>query len=84
MSKKEKLIKQFLSEPKDFTFEELVTLLGYFRYFPENNGKTSGSRYTFAKLNHTAITIHRPHPSNTLKSYQILQVKEILKNEGLI
>ena len=37
MSVKEKLIKRFLSKPRDFTFEELVTLLGYYDYYLDNN-----------------------------------------------
>ena len=32
MSRKDKLLKRFLSVPKDFTYAELVTLLGHFGY----------------------------------------------------
>ena len=32
MGKKEKLIERLKSKPKDFTFEELETLLGYLYY----------------------------------------------------
>ena len=48
MGKKEKLIAKLLSEPKDFTFEEAETLLGYLSYVRNNKGKTSGSRVMFS------------------------------------
>ena len=32
MGQKEKLIKKLKSKPKDFTFDEAETLLGYFTY----------------------------------------------------
>ena len=84
MSKKEKLIKRFLSEPKEFTFEELTTLLSFFGYSPNNKGKTSGSRCEYISAGYRTITLHRPHPSNVLKTYQIQQIKELLKSEGLL
>lgn len=49
MSRKEKLIQRFKLEPKDFSFEELITLLGYCGYILESSGKTSGSVVTFTK-----------------------------------
>ena len=84
MSKKEKLIKRFLSIPKDFTFEELVTLLSYFGYRVDTKGKSSGSRLEFVSNEHRPIGLHRPHPSNVLKAYQLRQVLEILESEDLI
>ena len=32
MSKKDKLIDKLLKKPKDFTFDEMVSLLSYFGY----------------------------------------------------
>ena len=84
MSKKEKLIKRFLSIPKDFTFEELVTLLSYFGYRVDTKGKSSGSRLEFVSNEHRPIGLHRPHPSNVIKAYQLRQVLEILESEDLI
>ncbi|WP_267876397.1 hypothetical protein [Moorena producens] len=31
-----------------------------------------------------AIALHKPHPHNTLKMYQIEQTIEILRHEGLL
>ncbi|MBR5730640.1 MAG: type II toxin-antitoxin system HicA family toxin [Firmicutes bacterium] len=84
MSKKEKLIKRFLSIPKDFTFDELVTLLAFFDYQIDTKGRSSGSRFEFINPDHRSIDIHKPHPSNVLKAYQLRQVLDILESEGLI
>ena len=47
MGQKEKLIRKLKSKPRDFTFEEAETLLGYLAYKKTNKGKTSGSRVMF-------------------------------------
>ena len=39
MSKKEKLIARLKEMPKDFTFDEVVQLMGYFGYNINNSGK---------------------------------------------
>ena len=44
MSKKEKLIARLKEKPKDFTFEEVIQLMGYFDYRLVGGGKTGGSR----------------------------------------
>ena len=38
MGQKEKLIKRLKSKPKDFTFEEAETLLGYLSYQRSDKG----------------------------------------------
>lgn len=45
MGSKEKLIERFKKLPKDFTFEETLSLLGYFGYAKHNKGATSGSAF---------------------------------------
>lgn len=40
MGQKEKLIQRLKSRPKDFTFQEAETLLGYLDYKRSNKGKT--------------------------------------------
>ena len=85
MSKEEKLLKRFLTRPKDFTYEELGRMLKGFGYLESQQGKTSGSRVAFynAGLNHL-IRLHKPHPGNELKMYQIDLVREELEGKGLI
>ena len=84
MGKKEKLIKRLLSLPKDFTFNEAETLLNYLSYSRSNKGKTSGSRVIFLSDTHSPILLHKLHPNNELKNYQVKQLVQILKDEGLI
>lgn len=84
MSKKEKLIKRLKSKPKDFTFDEAETLLGYLSYECSNKGKTSGSRVSFNSKEHGTILLHKPHPGNELKGYQVQQLIETLEQEELI
>jgi hypothetical protein len=80
MTRSEKLLTRFLSRPKDFTYNELVRLLGSFGY-KEQQGP--GSRIAFSNegLKHN-IKLHKPHPGNVLKRYQIdLIIKELKSNE---
>ncbi len=84
MSQKEKLIKRLKSKPKDFTFDEISLLLGYFSYECCHKGKTSGSRIMFVSKKYPSIALHKPHSRKELLEYQIKQVIEILEQEGLI
>ena len=84
MSQKEKLIRHLKSKPKDFTFNEISVLLGYFSYEYFNKGKTSGSRIIFVSKEHPSITLHKPHSRKELLTYQIKQIIEMLEQEGLI
>lgn len=84
MGQKEKLIERLKSKPKDFTFDEAESLLGYFGYSVSNKGKTSGSRVTFVGDNLPPILMHKPHPRKELLDYQIKQLIEILTQEDLI
>lgn len=84
MSRKEKLKERFLSVPKDFTWDELITLLAGLGFEEVKTGKTGGSRRRFVNSAEVMINLHKPHPHNTLKRYQIEQVIEILRQEGLL
>jgi len=83
MSKKEKLIQKLKSKPTDFTFYEMETLLLSFGFEKSSKGKTSGSRVRYIKGN-IKITLHKPHPRNVLHAYQVLDIVNKLKKEGLI
>ena len=84
MSKKEKLTQRFLSRPVDFTFDELISLLRSMGYSMETTGKTSGSRMVFSDENGDYIRLHKPHPRNVLKTYQINDIILNLKEKGLL
>ncbi len=83
MSKKEKLLQRLKSRPKDFTFEEMRTLLEMLGYAMDNKGKTSGSRVKFTK-NNDIVILHKPHLGNIIPEYQIRQIIEKLGKVGLI
>lgn len=80
MSRIEKLILRFLLSPKDFSFTELKVLLKYFGY-EEVQG--AGSRVCFQSENHK-IKLHKPHPGNILKQYQISLITEELKKRNML
>lgn len=85
LGQKEKLIAKLKSNPKDFTFDDAESLLGYFTYKRRNKGKTSGSRVIFTSKEYkTKILLHKPHPRKELLDYQIKQLIEQLEQEGLI
>lgn len=85
MSRFEKLLKRFLSKPKDFTYHELERLLAGFGYENISTGKTAGSRVAFMnpETGHI-IKLHKPHPRPELKRYQLDDIEKILKNKGVI
>lgn len=64
--------------PSDFHYNEVVRLLGYFDFEEEKKGKTSGSRVKFMNSEGVPIMLHKPHPSGTMKQYQLKQIKEVL------
>jgi hypothetical protein len=80
MSKAEKLIIRLLSTPKDFTYPELKTLLASLGY---DEVQGAGSRVCFQSKTHK-IKLHKPHPTNILKQYQIALIIDELKKENLI
>ena len=84
MSKKEKLFKKLLSRPSDFTFKEAESLLGHFGYYIAKTGKTSGSRVSFTDGKGDYIRLHKPHPRNTLKLYQLDDIVTALSERGLL
>lgn len=85
MGQKEKLIAKLRSNPRDFTFEEASTLLGYYSYEPCNKGKTSGSRIMFInQKTKSKILLHKPHPRKELLHYQVKQLIQQIEQEGLL
>jgi hypothetical protein len=84
MSKREKLMQRFLSKPADFSWGELKSLLEGFGYSLGSGGRTGGSRVKFLHQQHPPVILHKPHPIPVLKRYQIEQIAEFLKKEGLL
>lgn len=83
MSKKDKLVNRLLKKPKDFTFDELESLLSYFGYELKQGGTGSGAKFIKDESNE-AINFHKPHPNRILKQYVLNQVIEKLRKDGLL
>jgi hypothetical protein len=83
MSKKDKLIARLRSKPKDFEFDEAKALLELCGYTVYNAGKTSGSRICFIK-GQKVFRMHKPHPRKELLAYQVRELIDELKQEGLL
>ena len=84
MSKLEKLIQSFLSKPVNFSWGELKSLLEGFGCSSGNGSRTAGSRVKFLHPQHPPVILHKPHTTAVLKRYQVEQVAEFLKKEGLL
>lgn len=85
MTKKDKLLKRLLEVPKDFTFEELISIFTKYGFKIGTKGKTSGSRVEFYnKEMDVKYYAHKPHPKNIVKPYVIKQVIEFLEKLDLL
>ena len=85
MGSKEKLVERFKKKPKDFTYEETISLLAHFGYGVHNKGATSGSRVRFKnETTGVYIDIHRPHPGSIMKEWMIKVIYLHLKEHGHI
>ena len=83
MSRKDKLLEKLLQKPKDFTFDEMVSLLSYLGYELKQGGTGSGVKFIKDGSNEVII-FHRPHPNGTLKRYILDQVIEKLRKDGVL
>ena len=78
MSKKDKLIAKLCSYPTDFTWDELVSVMNGLGYHEHTGGKTGGSRRRFIDGAGHIVNLHKPHPGNILKRYQLKIIIESL------
>jgi len=85
ISRRDKLLRHFLIKPADFKFDEMSRLLKDFGYEEMKSGKTTGSRVAFInKTSGHIIRLHKPHPGNVLKRYQMDLAEETLRAKGII
>ena len=84
MTRQEKLLQRFKTLPADFSWSELQRLLAGFGYKLSVSGRSGGSRVRFVHPDRPPIIMHKPHPTPLLKRYQLEQILEFLKKEGLI
>jgi hypothetical protein len=76
VSKTDKLKARLKSKPKDFTYQELVTLFKAYG-FEEKTGRGSARKLINPKTG-KIFSLHQPHPGNILKGYVIKEAIEIL------
>jgi len=84
MSRKEKLLARLQKRPRDFTWDELTSLLKSLGYRQLRPGKTGGSRRRFVHPTGPTITLHKPHPGRIVKMYVIDDILELLRKEDII
>lgn len=76
---------RLMSRSRNFTYAELRTLLATLGYIETTKGKTSGSRVAFVNsVSRHIIRLHKPHPGNQLKFYQMDLIVKELKDRGVI
>ena len=72
MSRRDKLTERLCKRPKDFTWDELEKLLAAYGFLQLKGGKTGGSRRKFYnESSQEVLDLHKPHPGNILKPYQL-------------
>ena len=72
MSRRDKLTDRLCKRPKDFTWDELEKLLAAYGFLQLKGGKTGGSRRKFYnEASQEVLDLHKPHPGNILKPYQL-------------
>lgn len=83
MTKLEKMLHKLSGRPRTFKYDELRTVLLKLGYEELAKGKTSGSRVAFYnKDTDHLIRLHKPHPGNALKKYQIDLIVDELTTQG--
>lgn len=82
MTKKAKVIKRLVSIPKNFTWDEMTTLLKGLGF--KEVGKKGGSHKRFMNDDGVPIWLPKPHPENIVKRSYLREVVKVLKAEGLI
>ena len=80
MSQIEKLLDRLFSKPTDFTYDEAKKILYYYGFYEDNKGKTSGSRVQFRNYKNVHYDLHKPHPNNILKEYQLKELIRFILN----
>lgn len=79
MGKKDKLLRKFLARPlkRDLTYTELRTLLESLGY-REVQGQGSRVNFYHEQLD-DMLDLHKPHPGNELKLYQVRLIQQKLR-----
>ena len=77
--KRDKLLSTIFTR-RAVRFDEAVSLLRALGF--AYDGSAEGSRVRFIAADGDHFTIHRPHPGNELKKYQLAEVRAFLERQG--
>jgi hypothetical protein len=81
MDKKDEQIKRLLLKPKDYTINELDSLMKNCGCVKANRGKTSGSAIKYIhESSGLKLFIHEPNPGKILKPYVINLIIKFLRD----
>lgn len=85
VSKLQKILDWIINSSGTIIYSELSYVLSKFGYFEIKTGKTSGSLVTFYnKSKKLLIRLHKPHPGNELKDYQVKLIRSHLEQNKLL
>ncbi len=85
MTKREKLKTRFLSRPVDFTWEELLALMGQYGFVYRNDSGGSHGEFYNKERDILIKPATKPHGGKSvIKQYQMKQYKESLIAYGFI
>lgn len=85
VSKLQKILDWIINSSGTIIYSELSYVLSKFGYLEIKTGNTSGSRVAFYnKSKKLLIRLHKPHPSNELKDYQVKLIRSHLEQNKLL
>lgn len=83
MTKFEKALERIKTIPKDFTYDEMKSLLEHLGFEEINKGKTSCSAVSFVRTKDKRVFMfHKPHPGNIVKPCYIKELIKLLDEIG--
>lgn len=85
MAKVDKLLQKLFSNPppKNFKWEDFVTLMKRLGFSLEFNGRGSSHCIFYKDDPHVVLQFVKPHPSDELKVIYIKKAKEFLIDQGI-
>ncbi len=83
MSTFEKDKDRLKSIPKDFTYDEVKSILQHMDFIECNKGSTSGSKVMFFRQkDNIKVMLHKPHPGNIVCVAFVKYLKKFLEEIG--
>ncbi|MCB5194719.1 type II toxin-antitoxin system HicA family toxin [Deefgea salmonis] len=82
MSKAGKLLQRLKSLPRDFTWDDLKSVMSQ-HGFELHTGAGSARKFIYKKTNYP-FAIHEPHPGSIMKPYALKAAVSALKDVGEI